>query len=283
VNQRSSAAQQALDTLGSRLREIRYLAGLSGRELGERCGWPGSKVSRIEHGRQVPQAEEVRLWCLRCGADEQLPELLASLHNYESLYVGWSRLERNGFKAPNESINSLWERTTHVRVYATHRIPGPIQSEAYVRTVLQLLRERRDVADDVEETVALRMERQQLINNPRRRFAFVLEEATLHSRFGTDRMLAEQLANLLIIAGLPAVSLGIVPTGVHRPSLWPSESFWMFDDDRVMLDLWTGQMTITDPVEVTSYGQVFGELSGIAVYGAQARRLITAAIDALEG
>jgi len=283
VKQRSAAAQQVVDTLGSRLREIRYLAGLSGRELSERCGWPGSKVSRIEHGRQVPQAEEVRLWCLRCGAEEQLPELLSSLHNYESLYVGWQRMERNGFKPPNASVNSLWERTTHVRVYATHRIPGPIQSEAYVRTVLQLLRGRRDVADDVEETVALRMERQQLIHRPRRKFAFVMEEAALRSRFGTDHMLAEQLANLLIIAGLPSCSLGVIPTGVHRPSLWPSESFWMFDDSRVMLDLWTGQMTITDPREVAAYGQVFAELSGVAVYGSPARRLITSAIDVLEG
>ena len=43
----------------------------------------------------------------------------------------------------------------------------------------------------------------------------------------------------------------------------------------------SGWLALTQPREITTYGKTFGELAEIAVRGAQARALITAAIDAL--
>lgn len=278
-----SGAQQALQALGSRLREIRSEAGLSGRGLGALAGWHSSKVSKIEHGRQTPTVDDIRVWCAKCDAEHLTVELVASLKNMEDLYLGWGRLEKAGFRPLAENLNQVWERTSHIRVYGTNRVPGPIQSAGYVRAILQGLRQRREVVDDVEAAVALRMERQQLVYRSDRRFAFLLEEQALRTRFGTDVMLAEQLAHLVILAGLPAVSLGIIPTSVHRPFIWPSENFWMFDDDAVMLDLATGLLTMRTPQEIATYARVFADLSSIAVYGVAARRLITSAIEALDG
>ncbi len=163
-----STAEQALIALGARLRELRYTAGLSGRGLSGQCGWHGSKVSRIEHGKQVPTVDDIKAWCSHCNAEEHISELVASLHNYESLYTTWQRMERNGFRPLAANLNNLWEQTNHIRVYATSRVPGPIQTAAYVREVLCSLRDRRNVVDDVEQAVELRMARQRLLHRPGR-------------------------------------------------------------------------------------------------------------------
>jgi hypothetical protein len=59
------------------------------------------------------------------------------------------------------------------------------------------------------------------------------------------------------------------------------ESFTVFDDERVHVELLSAQVTVTAPSETTLYVRAFEKLAELAVYGAQARALITAAIDAL--
>jgi hypothetical protein len=97
---------------------------------------------------------------------------------------------------------------------------------------------------------------------------------------GTDVM-AGQLGHLITVASLPSVSLGIIPMGLERDAAWPVEDFWIFDDRQVNVELISGWLTLTQPREIAMYGQTFSELSQLAVRGAQARTLITAAIDHL--
>jgi hypothetical protein len=79
------------------------------------------------------------------------------------------------------------------------------------------------------------------------------------------------------------MSLGVIPLGTDRSIAWPIESFWMFDDEQVSVELVSGFLRLTRPSEVAMYAQVFSELAAQAVYGAKARSLIAAAIAALEG
>lgn len=85
----SPAAQAARESFAARLRTIRRTAGLPGRQLADLAGWPGSKVSKVEHAVQTPTADDVKLWCLHCHAEDQLPDLLASLEVVEGMYVEW--------------------------------------------------------------------------------------------------------------------------------------------------------------------------------------------------
>jgi hypothetical protein len=49
----------------------------------------------------------------------------------------------------------------------------------------------------------------------------------------------------------------------------------------VSVELVSGWLTLTQPREIAAYSKTFSDLSEIAVRGARARTLITAAIDAL--
>ena len=59
----SATAQQALEALALRLREIRKDAGLTARAVARAAGWHESKCSRIEHARTVPSPDDIRTWC----------------------------------------------------------------------------------------------------------------------------------------------------------------------------------------------------------------------------
>jgi hypothetical protein len=58
--------------------------------------------------------------------------------------------------------------------------------------------------------------------------------------------------------------------------------YFMHDETQVNVELVSGCLTVTHPREIAMYGQAFDQLWEVAVFGAAARALITAAIDILD-
>lgn len=72
------------------------------------------------------------------------------------------------------------------------------------------------------EAVAVRMERQRVLYEEDRRFAFLVEESVLRGGIGGAEVMSGQLGHLIWIASLPNVSLGVVPMTPDRER-WPAE------------------------------------------------------------
>lgn len=276
----SSSVQQARQLLGDRLGELRRDAGLTGRALAILCGWHASKASRIENAVTPPSADDIRLWATHCGAADRIPDLLASLRAVEGMFVGWRRMERAGLRQAQQARLPLYERTRRFRSYSSWLVPGMIQTRAFTEAALRAIQQRRRLVDDVEEALAARLERQRVLYEGDHRFAFLVEESVLRSGIGGTDVMAGQLGHLLTIGSLPNVSLGVVPMRPDR-SRWPAEGFWIFDAEQVNVELVSGYLTITQPSEIEMYAQAFSELAELALYGASARALITAAVAAL--
>jgi hypothetical protein len=130
-----------------------------------------AKVSRIEHGSAAPSEADIRVWCRHCGVPDQTPDLLATLRAVETMWVEWRRMEAAGLRHPQEAIWPLYQRTRHFRVYTPNLIPGVLQTRAYTTAILEAIRRRRSVPDDVENAAAARMERQRILQDTRHRFA----------------------------------------------------------------------------------------------------------------
>jgi transcriptional regulator with XRE-family HTH domain len=276
----SSTVQQARQALGQRLREIRVEAGLTARQLARLTGRHPSKVSRIEHGTIAPSAADIRAWCAHCGAADQEVDLIASLHAVEGMYVEWRRLARTGMRRLQESHASLNDRTRVFRIYEPGVIPGLFQTLAYATALMGRIIEFSGIPDDVEQAVAARMGRQRVVYGGDHRFAVVLEEWALRSRIGGVDMMAGQLGYLINVSSLPSVSLGIIPLDIERV-MWSGPGFWIYDEERVLVETPTAELTITQPREIAVYARTFAELSSMAAYGAAARSLITRAIEVL--
>ncbi|MBH1938785.1 helix-turn-helix transcriptional regulator [Streptomyces sp. AV19] len=277
----SSSAQAAREALAERLREIRLDAGLTGHDLAVRCGWHKAKSSRIENARTAPSDADIRAWCFACGAGEQAADLIAANRTAEALYVQWKRLHRTGLRRIQESYIPLYEKTRHFRVYCSSVVPGFLQTEAYATALISSVAAFREAPDDVVDAVAARLARSHVVRDGNRRFAMLVEESVLRYRVGDAEAMAGQLGYLLSVMSLPTVSLGVIPFEVTR-TLWPLETFNVFDDREAAVELLTAQVTVTAPGEVAMYVKAFGDLQGHAVYGSRARSLITSAIDALD-
>ncbi|WP_405580224.1 helix-turn-helix domain-containing protein [Streptomyces sp. NBC_01190] len=276
----SAAVQAARHQLAVRLREIRKGAGLTSTELARRLEWYPSKVSRIEHARTPPSVTDIRAWCGACDATREADDLVASAQSADSLYVEWRRVQRTGLRQLQEARTELYERTGFFRVYCSNVIPGLFQTPAYATALLSSIARFHRAPDDVEDAVTARMERSRVLFTGGRRFAVLVEESVLRSRIGDSSTMAGQLGYLLTLMSAPSVSLGIIPFAAPRP-VWPLETFNVFDDARVHVELLSAAVKVTAPSEVEQYIRAYRELGTAAVFGAAARELITNAINSL--
>ncbi|MFC1412650.1 DUF5753 domain-containing protein [Streptacidiphilus sp. N1-12] len=276
----SSSAQAARRALADRLQGIRKDARINGRELSARCGWHPAKTSRIQDAKVAASEADIRAWCAACGVEDQVADLIAASRAVESMYVEWKRLRGNGLRSLQESYAALYQQTRMFRFYTSDVVPGVLQTSAYVRAIMARFADASRTPDDLEQAVAAKLERSGVIHSGNHRFVFLLEEAVLRYRLGDAEAMAGQLGHLLAVISLPRVSLGIIPFATER-TIWPVESFRIFDDARVQVELVTASVNVTTPSEIGDYLQIFGELQAFAVYGARARALITAAIDAI--
>ncbi|GAA0414961.1 helix-turn-helix transcriptional regulator [Streptomyces luteireticuli] len=277
----SSSAQAAREALAGRLKEIRRDARLTGHELAVRCGWHKAKSSRIENARTAPSDDDIRAWCTACGAEDQAADLIAANRAVESMYVQWRRLHRKKtLRQIQESRVPLHERTRLFRVYSSDVVPGFLQTEGYATAVLQSVASLRELRDDIPEAVAARLARARVLREGGHRFVMLVEEAVLRYQMGDKETMAGQLEHLLSVMSLPSVSLGVIPSRGRRP-IWAVETFSVYDDEQVFVELLTARVTVTAPGEVRDYLKTFDGLRQRAVYGGRARALIASAIEAL--
>jgi transcriptional regulator with XRE-family HTH domain len=277
----TAPVKQAREALGTRLREIRKDAGLTGRALAERCRWHFTKVSKLEHGTQTPSEADMRAWCRACGADDQIPDLVATVRAIESMYVEWQRQMRAGLKRQQVSAVPLYEKTKLFRGYENTVIPGLFHTAEYAAAIFTWWSHFLDLPNDADEAVAARMARQQVLYTGDRRFLFILEEQTLHTRVGSSDVMLGQLDRVLAVMSLPRVSLGIIPASGERQCL-AQGSFWVFDERVVQIETMSAGLEVTQPREIGIYLRAFALLQESAVYGKPARDLIGRAIAELQ-
>ncbi|WP_030660545.1 helix-turn-helix domain-containing protein [Streptomyces cellulosae] len=277
----STALDAARRAIADQLREIRRDAGLSGREVAARAGWQPSKVSRLQSATTPPSDEDVKAWCRACGAEDRIPDLLAANRTADSMYLEWRRVQRTGLRRLQESRIPLYERTQQFRVYSSTVIPGFLQTYEYAAALLGNIARVHGTPDDVADAAAARVERSHIIREGGHRFGILLEESVLRHVVGDPATMAGQLGYLLSVMALPSVSVGIIPAGKPR-EMWTLETFTIFDEERVHVELLTAAVTVTTPGEISQYAHAFEEMASLAVYGAPARSVISAAIDSLD-
>ncbi|MFC9472260.1 helix-turn-helix domain-containing protein [Nocardia sp. NPDC056952] len=277
----SSSAEQARKALGARLRELRKDAGLSGRALADATGQHFTRVSKIENGTQAPTDHDIREWCRVCGADDQLPDLIATLRAVDSAYLEFRRQSRAGMKRVlGAHTPQRYEHTDVFRIYEHNVIPGLFQTAEYMASMLRFWVKFLGTADDVDEAVAVRMERQRVIQYGGKRIVALLEEQALRTWFGTAEVQAGQLGRLLELMSQQNVSLGIIPLMRERVAVG-SAGFWIFDDSLVALETPTASIQVTRPQEIHMYARMFEALKSSAVYGRDARGLIVTVLGEL--
>jgi transcriptional regulator with XRE-family HTH domain len=274
----SSTVHQARESLGHRLRDIRKDAGLTGRQLADLAGWHSSKVSKIEYGRQTPSENDIRIWCDFSTGTDQVEDLIATVRHIEAMYVEWRRMLRTGTKRRQDASITLEADTRLFRWYEPVILPGILHTPDYARAILSRVVDFYRVPDDVDEGVASRMARQQVLYHGDHRFHFIVAEQALRTVVGSRHVMLGQLDRVLTVAGLSRVSFGVI--ALDSPYRVPTNQFCMFDDRLVTVETVSAELSVTQPREVALYAKAFDGLTKVAKYGKAAKALLHTAIEA---
>ncbi|MGN2641361.1 helix-turn-helix domain-containing protein [Nocardia takedensis] len=267
---------QARQALGARLRELRTAAGLSGARLADFAGWPASKVSKLEHGRQLPTEQDLVDWCQLTDADLALPDLIATVRNVNAAYLEWRRVIADGHARRQRQSIELESVTRLIRGYDPLISTGLLQTRAYAEAILSRCIEFAGGANDLAEALDARMARQAVLRDGVHRFHFLIGEPALHTGVGDETVRRGQLTHLLDLMSLTRVVIGVVPMSAEF--LYTTTNFVIYDRRRVHVETVTAQLTITQPRELVQYERTFTALTERALYGEAARTMITNAL-----
>lgn len=265
--------------LAERLRRLRRDAGLTGDQLASRLGWTRSKVPKLENGRQMPTADDLRNWAAATGGADQVAELLDMLEEAEAVHRQWRHALREGHAAVQSSFDALVRPASRVRSFQIMFIPGLLQTPDYARyRALEAIRLHGADPDRVDETVAARMRRQDVLYDTGKTFEFVITEAALRYLVCPPDVMLGQLDRLLSVLGMRHVAFGIIPPG-RQLAVGPMVGFLMADDVTVV-ETFTSADTLRGD-ESAKHGEIMDALMAEAVTGDEARRLIAAAAEDL--
>jgi transcriptional regulator with XRE-family HTH domain len=276
----STPARQAREDLGARLKDIRQHAGLTGRALAQFAGWHFTKVSKLEHGVTNASEQDVQTWCRLCGAEDQIPDLVAAVRSIDTMFVEWRRQLRAGTRRRQQESVRFEADTRLFRVFEPFLIPGLLQTAEYAHAMLSRFVEFYGLPDDVEAGVQARMERQQILYRGDHSFHVVFCQTALTIGVAKPDVLAGQLDRLLTLLSLVRVHMGVIPTRARHEFL-PLHGFWILDAREVRAETISAEVKLTQPREVALYARAFDRFASSAVYGKEVRALITRALDDL--
>ncbi|WP_246258276.1 helix-turn-helix domain-containing protein [Amycolatopsis anabasis] len=238
------------------LRKLRKAANLSGERLAVRCSMSQSKISRIERGRILPTVIDVERILKALEVPPEVGrELVALARRANVQHVSWRAAAEMGLWRQQAELKALAESSTTVRQFLPAIPSGLLQTEEYARQVLTPT-VPGDVSWNRERAVAARVESQVVLQDESRTFIFLMPEHAVRWQRVDRAVLARQCVHMACISELPNVHIAIIPQSVKvRAS--PLNVFAIYDDRLVAAELFSGEVVLRDPRDVSYHLSLF--------------------------
>ncbi|MEW1924163.1 helix-turn-helix transcriptional regulator [Streptomyces sp. NPDC088360] len=227
--------------VGALLAVHREAAGYTQKSLAERFVIGEEAIASIEQGRRP----------LKMDLAVQLDELLRTHRTLQTAVENMPEVDLVPRWA--EEYLDCEREAIAISLYANQVLPGQLQTEEYARAVF---RSRVPVfdEDEIEQFVALRIERQEILHRKvPPTTSFVIWEAVLHDRLGSQQVYFEQLRRLREYSELPGLALQILPFGraIHAALDGPFVLLETPEHQRLAYtETQRGSQLIADPDEV---------------------------------
>jgi transcriptional regulator with XRE-family HTH domain len=195
-----------LQFFGAELRRARAVAGLSQDQLGQRLGYSGALVGKVEMGERAPSQDFAE------GCDQTFPDTGGLFGRIYQLARRWDGGYPSWFA---EWVDSE-RRATSLCWWEALLIPGLLQTADYARAIFAADPESSD--DQLEEQVAARLERQAIFDRPEPPILWALiDEAVLRRLIGSRKVMYDQLLHLADTSCRSNITVQVVPAeiGAH--------------------------------------------------------------------
>jgi transcriptional regulator with XRE-family HTH domain len=204
------------------VREARETHGLTQSQVAEAMEWSHSKVIRIESGEVTISPNDLRPLLAYLGIVDKttVDRLIRDARASRQRKMWWdeTRVREHLTDASRQLIQYEVE-AIEVRHFTTHLIPGPLQTDDYATTVLNLhLGQLSD--EDVEVRLETRRRRRAQVLNRRDfpRTYLLLDESVLARRVGGQAAVTgDQLQHLLELAKQKPLWTRVLPYAANAP------------------------------------------------------------------
>lgn len=198
---------------GGELRRLRERAGKTQGDVAKGTNYALSTVSAYETGHLIPPSDFAKradkFFGTNGDSEDDEGDLTRLQHLVEQVSV------RPWFRDRIE----VERKATEVKEYESHQIPGLLQTEDYARAAIAAARPAPS-AEELEQMVALRMTRQQILEvdgdlpidqDPTLRLWAIIDESALHRVVGNSQVMQVQRDHLVSIAQQPNVTIQVMP------------------------------------------------------------------------
>jgi transcriptional regulator with XRE-family HTH domain len=268
--------------LASGLKALRLDAGRSTTELARQLGWSQSKVSRVERGVTLAKPAEVAKWARMLHAAPAQRQRLVELAEQQGVeLLEWKRAVAPGRRRLQEEIQELEAAASAIWEFSMDVVPGLTQTGPYVGAMFRLGRDRAISDEEIAGAVEARLARRAVLDDPTKRFKLLLTETALRRSLLPSDAMRAQLRQLIEVAELPTVQLGVIPFATRERS-HPYLAFTVLGDPdvdenaMVLAETVTRMLTVRAPEEVREYIAHYDRLAEGAVFGDELRALLTA-------
>jgi transcriptional regulator with XRE-family HTH domain len=190
-------SNSGLALFAAELQAARSKAALSRDELASRINYSASLIGMIESLRRVP----------RLDFAERCDEVFGTVGTFARLQQFARTTPLPSWFRPYAEIEAT---ATQLRMFEHALVPGLLQVEDYARGILVTLPNTTE--GDAEELVVARMERQSILDRDDPPLLWVvIDEAVLHRRVASDKVMCDQLTHLAEMSVRPNVTIEVLP------------------------------------------------------------------------
>ncbi|MDT0342436.1 helix-turn-helix domain-containing protein [Streptomyces litchfieldiae] len=271
--------------LGRYLRELREKARLSVKAAAENLEWSTPKIWRIETGQVALRSLDVRNMCEIYGASPELTQALMGLAK-ETKAKGWWHAYGDVIPEGFDLYVGLEAAASSLTLYHGEIIPGLLQTEGFARDIIRT--HIRGISEhELDGRVRLRIARQTILTRVTKplNLRVVLSETVLRRPIGGAQVMANQLAHLVYLSGLPNIALRVVPlaAGAHEGVVTGPFNILRFplngdgtesEPPTIYADGYTGGLYLDKPKEVAQYDEAFRGIWEASLTEQASRRLI---------
>ncbi|WP_445402403.1 Scr1 family TA system antitoxin-like transcriptional regulator [Streptomyces sp. LE64] len=256
--------------LAAMLQRLRKQAGLSGARLAARCNMSQSKISRIEGNKIRPSLVDVEQILKALGAPPTVTaEATALARISQTEWQGRRTLHRKGLEKKQWELAGIEASTTDFRYFLLSMTTGLLAIPEYITASISDTPPAQQA-----QAVAMKLERQAVLLDHAKNFTFILTEQAVKYPLLPPPSMAMQIDRLTLLSHQVNIEIGLLPLGVNFGST-PLSTFTVYDDRLATIETDLGAAVFRDPRDVRSLLDRFDGYQSRAVFGDEARGLLT--------
>lgn len=260
--------------LGSQLRRLREIKGISRDEAGTLIRGSESKISRMELGRVSFKERDVADLLTLYGVEDADARAAVMDLVERANEPGWWHRFNDLLPSWFQAFVGLEKAAERIRAYEVQFVPGLLQTKEYARAVITA----GAVAappEEIARRVDLRLERQRILDGTGGPvFWAVIDEAALRRPIGGIEVMRGQIQHLIDLMNQPNITIQVMPFsfGGHAAE-GGAFSILRFHDaqlpDIVYVEQLASALYLDKPDEVDRYGEVMERLCAVSTTPAE--------------